>query len=144
MCAAESGSFRTVSASQSRLKAVCIDCGHPASLARWWADVLGWRVRPYTEEDLARLRDSGYEGPEHDPAVAVDPPGGAGPTLWFNRVPEPKTVKNRVHLDVYADVDDLQTKGASVVFGHGEQPDTDWAVLTDPEGNEFCVFRRDG
>lgn len=128
---------------RSRLKAVCIDCGEPASLARWWADVLEWRVRPYSDEDLTWLHDHGYEGPGDDPAVAVDPPDGAGPTLWFNRVPEPKIVKNRVHLDVYAEVDDLQAKGASVLYGHGEQPDTDWAVLADPEGNEFCVFRRD-
>jgi hypothetical protein len=139
----ESVSFAPMSTGRSRLKAVCIDCSNPASLARWWADVLEWRVRPYSDEDLTWLRDQGYEGPDDDPAVAVDPPHGAGPTLWFNRVPEPKTVKNRVHLDVYADVDDLQTKGASVLYGHGEQPDTDWAVLADPEGNEFCVFRGD-
>jgi hypothetical protein len=129
--------------SDSRLKAVCIDCAHPAPLAQWWADVLGWSVRPYSQQDLQSLRDQGYEAPEDDPAVAVDPPDGTGPTLWFNRVPEEKKVKNRVHLDVYGDVDDLQTKGASVLYGHGEQSGTNWAVLADPEGNEFCVFRRD-
>src|ERR671914_1082155 len=104
---------------RSRLKAVCIDCGEPASLARWWADVLEWRVRPYSDEDLSWLHDHGYEGPGDDPAVAVDPPDGEGPTLWFNRVPEPKIAKNRVHVDVDAvsaeEVERLVALGATVL-----------------------------
>jgi Glyoxalase-like domain len=119
----------------SRLKDICIDCSDPAPLARWWAAVLGYRVRPYTDEDLAALRAEGIDDPEDDPAVAVDPVGEPGPTVWFNRVPEPKRVKNRVHLDVYGDAEELRTRGASLV-----ERQSRWTVMADPEGNEFCVF----
>ena len=56
-------------------------------------------------------------------------------SLLFDPVPEPKTVKNRIHWDVYGDVDDFIAAGATVL---AEQPR--WTVLADPEGNEFCVF----
>jgi hypothetical protein len=55
--------------------------------------------------------------------------------------PEAKAVKNRVHLDIYGDVDELVARGASVLYRTGELPGTTWAILADPEGNEFCVFR---
>lgn len=119
----------------SRLKDACIDCAQPWSLAHWWANVLGYRVRPHSEADLAALRDRGIDLPEDDPSIALDPTDGSGPTMWFNRVPERKAVKNRMHLDVYGDVDDLVTRGAAVV-----ERREDWTVMTDPEGNEFCVF----
>jgi hypothetical protein len=119
----------------SRLKDVCIDCADPWTLSHWWAEVLGSRVRPHTPQELAELQAQGFAGPEADPSVAVDPVDGRGPTVWFNRVPEPKTVKNRVHLDVYGDVDVLLERGATLLerLEH-------WTVLADPEGNEFCVF----
>jgi hypothetical protein len=118
----------------SRLKDICIDCTDAWTLAHWWAKTLGHQVRPYTDDDLAALRAEGIERPEDDPSVAVDDPGG-GPTVWFNAVPEPKTVKNRVHLDVYAEVDDLVARGATVIERRER-----WVVLADPEGNEFCAF----
>ena len=119
----------------SRLKDICIDCHDPWGMAHWWADVLGYRVRPHTEEDLAKLREAGFAGPEEDPSIALDPVDEAGPGVWLVKVPEPKTVKNRVHLDVYGDLDVLLAKGATLVerLEH-------WVVLADPEGNEFCVF----
>lgn len=124
------------------LRDVVVDCRHPASLARWWAGTLdGYRVAPYDEAELARLRAAGVEDPEDDPTVLVEPaPPGPGPRIWFQRVPEPKTVKNRVHLDLTvpdlaAGVADLVARGAAVVADH----DT-WVVLADPEGDEFCVF----
>jgi hypothetical protein len=119
----------------TRLKAVCFDCADASSLAHWWAETLGARVRPYTDDDRAQLRAKGIERLEDDPWVAVDPIDGNGPTFWFNRVPEPKIVKDRVHVDVYGDVDDLLARGAAVIerLEH-------WTVMTDPEGNEFCVF----
>jgi Glyoxalase-like domain len=119
----------------SRLKDICIDCGDPWSLAHWWAEVLGYRVRPHTEADLAALREEGVSGPEGDPYIAVDPIDEPGPTFWFNQVPEPKRVKNRVHVDVYGNVDGLLGRGASLVDRRDK-----WTVLADPEGNEFCVF----
>jgi hypothetical protein len=117
------------------LKDVCIDCADPWSLAHWWADTLGYRVRPHTPEDLVALRARGIDRPEDDPSVAVDPVGEPGPTFWFNRVPEAKTVKNRVHVDVYGDVDELARRSAAVLERHER-----WTVMADPEGNEFCVF----
>jgi hypothetical protein len=118
-----------------RLKDICFDCADPWTLGHWWAQVLGYRVRPHTAEDLAQLQADGIEHPEDDPNIAVDPIDSSGPTFWFCRVPEPKTVKNRVHVDVYGDVEDLLRRGASLV---DRRPG--WTVLADPEGNELCVF----
>ena len=124
------------------LKAVCFDCAHPAPLARWWAETLGYHLRPYGEEDLASLRERGIDDPEDDPEVAVDPPDGDGPSFWFNLVPEAKAVKNRVHVDVYvadrAGVDRLVERGARLL--REPEDSRDWWVLRDPEGNEFCAF----
>jgi hypothetical protein len=118
-----------------RLKDICFDCQDSWTLGHWWAEVLGYRVRPHTEDDVAQLRAEGIQRPEDDPYIAVDPIDEPGPTFWFLRVPEPKTVKNRVHVDVYGDVRELIGRGATLVEAHPR-----WTVLADPEGNEFCVF----
>ncbi len=104
----------------SQLKDICIDCADPMALAQWWAPVLEYRVFPHRED-----------------VVGADPIDGVGPRVWFNRVPEPKTVKNRVHIDIYGDVDDLLERGATLLATLPR-----WTVLADPEGNEFCVFAR--
>ena len=121
----------------ARLRDIVIDCAHPASLARFWAEVLdGYEVRAYDDEEIARLARLGLT-PETDPAVAVD---GPGPTLWLQLKPEPKTTRNRVHLDVApaasreAEVARLCAVGATVRDVHD-----DHTVMLDPEGNEFCV-----
>jgi hypothetical protein len=119
----------------SRLKDICVDCADPWTLGHWWADVLGYRVRAHTADDLAQLRAEGIERAQDDPYIAVDPIDEPGPTVWFLRVPEPKVVKNRVHLDVYGDAEQLIERGATLVEARPK-----WTVLTDPEGNEFCVF----
>jgi glyoxalase superfamily protein len=75
----------------SRLKDICVDCQDPWALANWWADAIGYRVRPYSEEDLAQLREQGIDGPEGDPGVALDPIDEPGPSIWFLKVPEPQT-----------------------------------------------------
>lgn len=127
-----------------RVGGIVIDCAHPASLARFWAAALGYRVRPYREEDLSLLRSLGIDDVEDDPNVAVDAPDGS-PTLWFQRVPEGKTVKNRVHLDLTPDrsmgeeVARLTGLGATVVREVDEEGRRRWTVMRDPEGNEFCV-----
>jgi hypothetical protein len=119
---------------------VVFDCRHPASLARFWAAALdGYQVALYDDAELARLHAMGIDDPEDDPSVLVEPTSGSGPRLWFTRVPEPKTVKNRVHLDlraadVDAEAERLVGLGARVL-GQVE----DWVVLADPEGDEFCV-----
>ncbi len=126
-----------------RVVGVVFDCAGPASLARFWAAALGYAVRPYSEADLDALRRLGIDDVEDDPSVAVDGPRG-DPTLWFQRVPEGKVAKNRVHLELLPDgslEDELERLRALGARLH-ESFDEDgrrWAVMLDPEGNEFCV-----
>jgi hypothetical protein len=119
------------------IRDIVIDCHHPASPARFWAAVLDdHTVAPYDEAELERLRAKGITDPEDDPTVLLL----GTPRIWFQLVPEPKIVKNRMHLDLRADHPDqelqrLQALGASVIerFEH-------WVQLADPEGNEFCLM----
>lgn len=112
-----------------RFTELCIDATDPSALGRWWAEVLGYEV---TDEDPDLLELTG--------------PPGSGPRLLFARVPEPKTVKDRLHLDVNAtdrpqdeELERLLALGARRVdVGQG---DVTWVVLADPEGNEFCLLR---
>ncbi len=131
---------------RSRLRSVVFDCAHPARLARFWAEVLGYRLRPYDQAEIDRLRAAGIADVEDDPSVAIDPPG-EGPTIWFDKVPEGKVVKNRVHLDVNLSSRDERDRlvglGARVLRPFDEVPEDRWAILADPEGNEFCVFPPD-
>src|ERR1700728_4760155 len=112
------------------------------SLARFWASVLeGYEVAPYDQADLDRLPAAGIDDPEDDPTVLVEPPPGGAPRLWFERVPESKLVKNRVHLDltcadVGAEVARLTGLGARELARHEH-----WVTMADPEGNEFDVMR---
>ena len=115
----------------SRFTELIVDCADPRRLADFWAAVLGWqRTGAYDDAD----------------AVEIGGPPGSGPTLLFLQVPEPKTVKNRLHIDVNPvgcdqeqEVARLLALGARRVdIGQGEQ---DWVVLADLEGNEFCVLR---
>lgn len=123
----------------ARLRDIVVDSAHPASLARFWAAALdGYAVAPYDETELARLRALGIDDPEDDPTVLLDPADG-GPRLWIQRVPEPKHVKNRLHLDLSTpdlptELNRLTALGATVAARYD-----DHAVLLDPEGNEFCV-----
>jgi hypothetical protein len=119
----------------SHLKDIVFDCTDAWPLAHWWAEVLGYRVDDYTDEDIAQLRAEGIERVEDDPNVCTRPVDGNGPAVWFCEVPEAKTTKNRVHLDVFADVDELVERGAKIVERHPR-----WTVMADPEGNEFCAF----
>jgi catechol 2,3-dioxygenase-like lactoylglutathione lyase family enzyme len=116
-----------------RIQCVCIDCADPAALARWWADVLGWRV----------TADEGDEAVIEPPAGSRE--DGVVPDVVFLRVPEPKAVKNRLHLDLrpvdqQAELARVEALGAKRVdIGQGD--DKTWVVYADPEGNEFCVLR---
>lgn len=99
----------------ARYKDLCLDAGDPARLGVFWAGALGltWHVRDNGEGLLT--------GPTKRHAI------------WVSKVPEPRTVKNRVHLDVYArDLADLEALGATVL-----EPQTGqrkWTVMADPEG----------
>ena len=116
-----------------RVQCLAIDSNDPDKLARFWADVLGWR-RTYEDGDEVVL-----EPP------AGSPEDGVSPDLIFLKVPEPKSVKNRLHLDLRpddqaAEVRRIESLGAQrVSVGQGD--DVTWVVLADPEGNEFCVLR---
>ena len=129
------------------IKSITFDCERPAPLARFWAAALGYELRLYDDEERARLRAMGIDDVEDDPSVAIDPPGGSGPTMFFTKVPEPKTVKNRVHLDLNPgssmedEVERLRSLGATVVHAYEEEKGR-WTVMADPEGNEFCVEQR--
>ena len=117
------------------LRSVVVDCANPQELSRFWAAALGWTVRPYTDDDLAWLAPEGLT-PETDPSVCIDPPEPSVPTLWLNKVPEPKVGKVRIHMDVnLADADDtdrLIDLGATIVK---ERPGGNkWTIMADPEG----------
>jgi len=136
---------------------VAVDCRDPHVLADWWADALGWAVEPQDEEFIRRMISEGYatdaDTTTHrgrlvwrDGAAISHPDGlSAAPRVLFQRVPEPKTVKNRVHLDLRVG-DNAATEAVSrliaagATFMHeGHQGPHAWVTLTDPEGNEFCV-----
>jgi hypothetical protein len=127
----------------ARLGDIVFDCAHPAATARFWAAALDdHAVAAYDDAELARLRSLGITSTDDDPTVLVEPADG-GPRLWFHLVPEAKSGKNRVHLDLFAgdpaaELRRLTVLGATV---HAQHPDH--TVLADPEGNEFCLFRTD-
>ena len=118
------------------IREIVFDCERASVLAHFWAGVLdGYDVRAYDSAEIERLAGLGLT-PETDPVVAVD---GPGPILFFQQVPERKTAKNRVHLDVQAanrreEVDRLVALGALV-----RQEFDGRTLMQDPEGNEFCV-----
>lgn len=137
---------------------VVVDSADPHALADWWAEALGWRVEPQDAEFIRSMVDQGFatseQTTEHQgrlvwaSGAAVNHPEGdqRAPRILFVKVPEPKTVKNRVHLDLRpggdpdpAEVDRLVALGATRVGQGTEGPRTAWVVLQDPEGNELCV-----
>jgi len=102
-------------------KDLCLDVHDPVRLGRFWAAALGLQLDELDDGDVVLRGPT----PQH--------------TVWVNRVPEPKTVKNRMHLDVHAgSVRDLLDLGATVVEEYPR-----WTVLADPEGGEFCAFVRE-
>ncbi len=104
----------------ARYKDLCIDAADGPGLTAFWAAALGWEAHPH---------DDG------NGCIRVD--GEA--RIWVNEVPEPTSVKNRLHLDIRAEsLDAVVAAGAVVV---DRQPN--WTVLKDPDGQEFCVFLRD-
>ena len=137
---------------------VTVDCADPHGLAEWWAETLRWEVEPQDEDFIRSMIEQGHAAQSdtirHRGALvwrdgaAIRPngePSGGQPRILFQLVPEPKTVKNRVHLDLRPTGLDpeviraeLIRRGASVV-GVGRQGPHEWVTLTDPEGNEFCV-----
>jgi hypothetical protein len=112
----------------SRFTELVVDCSEPRRLAEFWSGVLD------------------YKATDEDDGVYLEDPSGSGPGILFVKVPEKKTVKNRLHIDVSPrdreqdeEIERIRALGAKPIdIGQGEQT---WAVMADPEGNEFCVLR---
>ncbi len=120
----------------SRTSNFCLDAHDPAAQARWWASVLDDFRLPSAQEQADEWDDEEcwLEGPDDRAMI-------------FLKVPEPKTVKNRMHVCVRPtdrsrddEVERLLGLGAALVDDLRKGPDRGWAVLADPEGNEFCVL----
>ncbi len=137
---------------------VTFDSLEPSRLAEFWAAALGYQLQPPPEgfasweEFLAK---QGVPEDQWGAASALVDPAGTGPRIFFQRVPETKTAKNRVHLDlgtgggpsvplarqqerVAVEARRLQGLGATLVTERAELG-VAWAVMQDPEGNEFCA-----
>jgi hypothetical protein len=119
----------------ARPRNITFDCADPYRLAGFWSEVTGYREDP----------ENG-NAPEDPEALLVGADGQ--PNLLFIKVPEGKTTKNRVHLDLMPtqhtrdqEVARLLELGATLVADHRRPDGTGWVVLADPEGNEFCVER---
>lgn len=142
---------------------IVIDCHHPRALGAFWITALGYIEEPppppFGSWDEAM--DAWGIGPEddRDPAYAIIDPDGSGPRVFFQKVPEHKQVKNRLHLDVRYSASqgiamtdraaklaaarewagELVQVGATVLTEVNDPREGAWVVLADPEGNEFCV-----
>ena len=138
-----------------------IDCHDPARLAKFWAQALGYLPVPPVEPETTwwtHYRHRLGDDAEFDDRLFD--PEGMRPPIWFQQVPEDKAGKNRLHLDLYptgrddtlsrerrtelvdAKVDELVSLGATVLrHGRGDDPADSFyfAVMQDPEGNEFCI-----
>jgi len=116
----------------SLIRNVSFDCADPYVLAVFWSEVVGHPVGP--------------EFAPGDREVVIVPP--TGPRLYFQAVPESKSVKNRVHVCLQpadrsrdAEIDRLLAAGATLQSDHRTPDGAGWAVLQDPAGNEFCLTR---
>ena len=142
-----------------------IDCADTSRLVAFWCEALGYVPEPAPDGwdswlaywRAAGIPDDELEGAEDGSGAIVDPEG-VRPRIWFQEVPEPKSVKNRLHVDVRhtpgreampyaerrasvdAEVERLVALGASVAYLNAPEGADYYAVtLRDPEGNEFCV-----
>lgn len=133
---------------------VTFDCVDPHTLVRFWADAFGFTVEDH-HELVVRMLELGHA--QESDTVEIDGrkawaigtgalhPSGTLPRLLFQRVPEPKVVKDRIHLDIHVAADDLAAVTARVLalggthLWDGRQGPFSWSTYADPEGNEFCL-----
>jgi hypothetical protein len=138
---------------------VVVDAARPHVLADWWADALGWVAEPGDEEFIRKMIAEGYATQDDttthqgtlvwkDGAAIRHPEGpmhGPGKRVLFQLVPQAKTVKNRVHLDMWVGEDKVEaeverlTSAGGTFLHRGQQGPHGWVTMADPEGNEFCV-----
>jgi predicted enzyme related to lactoylglutathione lyase len=119
----------------TRMRNITIDCSDAHALAGFWSQVLGWNA--YFDDDPEVLVAASFP---------ADPTGP--PSLLFIPVPEGKTAKNRMHVDISTDdrsrdeeVARLIGLGAVLRADHRTEDGAGWVVMNDPEGNEFCIER---
>jgi Glyoxalase-like domain len=137
---------------------ITFDTHDPDRVARFWAELLGYEIPPPPpgfDSWPAWLAAHGVPEAEWDSASAIEDPAGVGPRFFFQKVPEDKVVKNRVHLDVNiggpretsdeerranvaAGVERAIGAGATLVEER-EKNGEHWVIMQDPEGNEFCL-----
>ncbi len=115
-----------------RIETVTVDARDPLTLARFWSAALDWELR--VDEDGDVWVEPGTRHPDY---------GSCRPLLFID-VPESKSIKNRIHLDLRPDdqaleVERLEKLGAGQI-SVGQTGLEDWVVMADPEGNEFCVL----
>lgn len=134
---------------------VAVDCAEPHRLAAWWADLLGWTVEAQDPSFIQRMIDEGHATADEAfvfegslvwrAGCAINAPDGTpAPRILFQSVPEAKTTKNRVHLDLRAgaDVEGQRARALELgarAIGGGQQGPHSWVTYLDPEGNEFCL-----
>jgi hypothetical protein len=138
---------------------IAVDCERPHELADWWAQTLDWVVEQQDEDFIRKMIAEGY-------ATESDTTTYAGRLVWtdgaairhpdgpatehrrriiFQQVPEPKSAKNRWHIDVFVGQENVQSAAEELIargatFLHdGQQGPHRWVTLADPEGNEFCM-----
>jgi predicted enzyme related to lactoylglutathione lyase len=112
-----------------KIQCITFDCEKPAVPAKFWSEALGWSITISNDEE-----------------VVVENPSGES-DLLFLKNPDKRVVKNRVHLDIRPDNQELEVArleklGARrIEIGQSADPRTSWVVMEDPEGNLFCVLR---
>jgi predicted enzyme related to lactoylglutathione lyase len=125
----------------ARIRHITVDCKDAYSLAQFWSALTGWPI----EEENAPGDTQCLIAP-----ALPEPLNASMPAMLFIQVPEPKTAKNRIHLDLGPtdrtrdeEVTRLAELGASIIADHRIAEGLGWVVMTDPEGNEFCIERSD-
>jgi hypothetical protein len=127
---------------------ITVDAGSPRGLGAFWCEVLGYVEQPpppgFDNWDDA-LDEMGIDRTDPDRAFAIVPPDMDGPRIFFLKVPEAKSAKNRWHLDVEVGPDVMRERAAELValgatiVAEFDEPEGHWITMLDPEGNEFCI-----
>lgn len=127
---------------------ITVDAADPRRQGAFWCAVLGYVDQPPPpgfetwEEALDAM---GIDRSDPNRAFAIVDPDGVGPRMFFLKVPEGKAAKNRMHLDVHTDPDQLHARAEELVglgariVGEFDEPEGHWITMLDPEGNEFCL-----
>ncbi len=137
---------------------ITLDCADPHRQAAWWAQTLGWVVEPADPEFIRKMVDEGHAAQEDTrvfegqlvwkTGAGICPADQVGNVprqrMLLQWVPEPKTVKNRMHLDLHSGIEKevvreaLLARGAVFLYEYAQGPFA-WFTMADPEGNEFCI-----